>query len=59
MIIFSIFPLDINECLSTIPLCQENAKCQNIPGSFICDCNLGFTEKGYNCSGTGDRLTYH
>ncbi|CAB3987428.1 latent-transforming growth factor beta-binding 4-like isoform X1, partial [Paramuricea clavata] len=44
------FPLDINECLSSIRLCYDNAKCQNIPGSFICKCDIGFTGHRYNCS---------
>jgi hypothetical protein len=40
---------DINECL-TNP-CHTDATCQNIPGSFTCTCNVGYSGNGFNCVG--------
>lgn len=33
---------DIDECNSGDNLCQRNAKCINIPGSYRCECSPGF-----------------
>lgn len=33
---------DIDECNSGDNLCQRNANCNNIPGSFRCECSPGF-----------------
>ena len=38
--------LDINECI-----CGENAECVNTEGNYSCQCDLGFTGDGYNCTG--------
>ena len=40
--------LDINECLS-IP-CHANASCTDTQGSFVCECNTGYSGTGFNCS---------
>ena len=40
------FYLDINECAGSP--CKNGATCQNIPGSYLCRCNAGFT--GRNCN---------
>ena len=37
---------DINECEARRDDCLENAICVNTPGSFTCDCPIGFD--GYN-----------
>ena len=31
--------------------CDDNAKCTNIPGSFTCTCNEGFSGEGITCTG--------
>lgn len=44
------FPLlDINECLNNP--CHSNGMCTNIPGSFQCSCQVGFTGDGFFCGG--------
>ena len=39
---------DIDECSDDPNLCDSNAFCTNIPGSFICECNDGFQGDGIN-----------
>ncbi|XP_065192565.1 uncharacterized protein LOC135823645 [Sycon ciliatum] len=38
---------DIDEC--TPSPCNDEARCANFPGSFICTCNQGFTGDGFTC----------
>ena len=38
---------DINECLSSP--CDVNAICTNTEGSFVCECNSGYSGNGSNC----------
>ena len=45
----NIFLLDINECESSP--CHPNATCTNAPGSFVCECVLGFSGNGSTCIG--------
>lgn len=33
---------DIDECSSGENLCQRNADCLNIPGSYRCECSSGY-----------------
>ena len=40
---------DINEC-NRSP-CHQHAACVNIPGSFSCTCNEGWTGDGIHCNG--------
>jgi hypothetical protein len=40
--------LDINEC-SNKP-CHHNATCTDNEGSFDCECNVGYSDNGFNCS---------
>ena len=41
---------DIDECENE-STCSVNANCSNLPGSFVCECLLGFTGNGHNCTG--------
>ena len=45
---FIILFLEIDECLSDP--CHSNATCTNTAGSYICECNTGFTGSGFNCT---------
>ena len=38
--------LDINECESGSPVCDENAVCNNTDGSFECSCVEGYSGSG-------------
>ena len=40
--------LDIDECL--IDPCHGHASCHDTEGSFQCQCNVGYTGNGFNCS---------
>ena len=42
---------DIDECAMESDNCAENAICMNIPGSFNCTCNEGYTGDGTSCVG--------
>ena len=39
--------IDINECSSNP--CGTNAMCTDVPGSFSCACNSGFSGDGFTC----------
>ena len=43
--------LDVNECNSTIPVCDANAECENTIGSHRCSCKAGFPGNGKTCVG--------
>ncbi|WAR07539.1 MLP-like protein, partial [Mya arenaria] len=41
--------VDVNECDSHISLCSDAYQmCVNIPGSFLCECLMGFKDSGSN-----------
>ncbi|CAH3163821.1 unnamed protein product [Porites evermanni] len=40
---------DIDECTSSVPLCDVNATCTNNDGSYICTCKNGFSGDGKTC----------
>jgi hypothetical protein len=40
--------LDINECSSNP--CHLNATCTDNEGSFVCQCNVGYSANGSSCS---------
>ena len=42
---------DIKECETGIAQCDKNAKCVNVPGSYLCTCKVGYTGDGKACSG--------
>ena len=43
------FCADVDECTEVSP-CDVNANCTNTKGSFICECSIGYTGDGKNCS---------
>jgi len=47
--LFHPFPSDIDEC-DTPGVCGDNATCNNTIGSFLCECNLGYSGDGFVCS---------
>lgn len=53
------FPSDNNECATEINLCGAKGICQNTPGSFVCECQRGFSldQTGLSCEGRYNTLT--
>lgn len=43
--------LDINECASNGGRGPCDQICTNTNGSFLCSCQLGYTQNGYSCIG--------
>ena len=43
--------LDVDECDLDADDCHANATCNNTIGSYTCECNIGYTGDGYNCTG--------
>ena len=41
--------IDVDECLDF--LCDPNSLCNNLNGSYQCECNDGFTGNGTVCEG--------
>ena len=43
--------IDINECAQGTDLCEQD--CHNVPGSYLCSCNSGYTlnSDGHTCDG--------
>ena len=48
LFVICIIFLDINEC-SSKP-CHHNATCADNESSFVCECNVGYSGNGFNCS---------
>lgn len=46
---------DIDECFYNFP-CDDNANCTNTDGSFLCECNNGYSGSGHVCSSEWDPL---
>ena len=46
--------IEIDECLSDP--CHSNATCSNTAGSYICECNTGFSGSGFTCTSMADTL---
>ncbi|KAL9970505.1 hypothetical protein ACROYT_G022891 [Oculina patagonica] len=40
---------DIKECIEGSHNCSSNAVCVDLPGSFQCNCKVGYTGNGVNC----------
>ena len=55
LLIFILFLLDIDECLTSEPQhkhnCHQNATCANTHGSFTCTCVAVYTGDGVTCTG--------
>ena len=47
----SILSLDVDECKAVTKPCHVNATCTNSVESYTCECKLGYTGDGKNCSG--------
>lgn len=43
--------LDTNECTEMVDNCHDDASCYDTEGSFMCECNTGFSGDGINCTG--------
>ncbi|CAK8671664.1 unnamed protein product [Clavelina lepadiformis] len=41
---------DIDECENGMYICHSHAVCANIPGSYVCLCEHGYTGNGTHCS---------
>ena len=53
IVTFMFVSLDIDECSSSsLNDCDINAECTDTIGSFECNCIVGFSGDGTNCSGT-------
>jgi hypothetical protein len=48
LFVICIIFLDINEC-SSKP-CHHNATCTDNESSFVCECSVGYSGNGFNCS---------
>ncbi|KAM9293960.1 nidogen-2 [Gastrophryne carolinensis] len=44
--------IDVDECVER--RCHPDAACTNVPGSFSCQCNPGFTGDGFQCTPAPD-----
>ena len=42
---------DIDECATGASMCTANSHCVNTPGSFNCECDVGFQASGNLCVG--------
>ena len=40
--------VDVDECASSP--CDANAQCTDLPGTFTCECNVGYTGDGTTCT---------
>ena len=46
--------IDDDECVDGTHDCDEHASCKNVPGTFNCTCNKGWSGAGHKgeCEGT-------
>ena len=42
---------DVDECSSGMFPCDTNSNCTNTIGSFLCNCQSGYTGSGLTCEG--------
>lgn len=45
----ALLSLDIDEC--ALGMCDSEASCTDLDGSFLCTCNRGYSGDGLSCSG--------
>ena len=45
----SFFVLDVDECMDSPGICDPNANCSNLFGSYKCTCNMGYSGNGSVC----------
>ena len=52
--------LDVDECTEQSHECSSKANCTNTPGSYNCQCHVGYLlkEDGKNCSGNDVTIIY-
>ena len=50
---------DKNECTLNGDSCHGNATCINTHGSYLCQCNNGYTGNGTACQGKDNMQTFH
>jgi len=43
--------IDNDECTMESDDCHVDATCTNVPGSYNCTCNIGYSGDGFNCEG--------
>ena len=46
---------DVDECMLNVDDCDDQAMCNNTPGSFSCFCKSGWTGNGTSCEGTSTK----
>ena len=47
----TMYILDVDECTKNTHGCSEKANCTNTPGSYNCECQVGYKGDAHNCSG--------
>ena len=50
--VLALLSIDVDECTSEdLNYCDTNAQCYNTPGSYECNCVLGYSGSGDSCEG--------
>ena len=47
-------PTTLNECAESPYPCHTDATCADLPGSYACECNVGYSGSGQDCSDTNE-----
>ena len=51
LVLFLLLLIDIDECASGEADCKQDSQCINVPGSYACQCKLGYHLTGDLCQG--------